>query len=213
MTVTDVDLVVVYHNQKNRSQARDLKARLAELEPGDAYTFIGVSNVERNRGFGPGCNYGAWQGDSEFIGFLNPDVHIDGPFLAPIVNTFRSDPDVVICGERFGKAAHELKVWGCRNWVCGACMFVRRSWFEAIGGFDEQFKWGWEETDLIREAEYMGLGVVSLFLPVRHESPVENSKQDHVYKNRHFDAGKKAFFKKWPRNRRRNASNRTEKAA
>lgn len=41
--------------------------------------------------------------------------------------------------------------------VTAACMMVKRSVFEAVGGFDERYKSGWEDTDLclrIREAGY-----------------------------------------------------------
>jgi len=103
----------------------------------------------------------------------------------------------VICGHAFGKPRFEIKIWGCREWVCGAAMFVQRKWFESVGGFDERYVWSWEETDLIRQAEAEGKFVKPLDLPLSHASPTENSQQDSAYKSHWFDEGQRIFESKW----------------
>ena len=61
--------------------------------------------------------------------------------------------DVVITGANFNKNPVEIRNWGLNDWVCGVAMFVKRSWFEEIGGFDERFTRAqdWELNFRLRE--------------------------------------------------------------
>jgi len=193
------DFVTVYHNDGNYDQHKHLRATLVQHEPAGGYTFIGVDNRRNNRGFAGGCNAGAFTdgATAPIIGFLNPDATIAGPFLDAVTATLVAP--VVITGCRFGKPAAELRSWGVKDWVCGAAMFVSRSWFTSVGGFDAQFVWGWEETDLIRQAEAQDLQCRSIALPIQHESPAQNSVQDTRFKHYHFNRGAERFRRKWPR--------------
>lgn len=192
------DLVTVYHNEDNFEQHKQLRAALLQHEPAGGYTFIGVDNRSNNRGFAVGCNVGAFVegANAPIIGFLNPDVNITGPFLDAVTATLV--PPVVITGCRYGKPQAELANWGLRDWVCGAAMFVSRAWFTTIGGFDTQFVWSWEETDLIRQAEAQNRQCRSISLPIQHASPTENSDQDTRYKQYHFNQGALRYYSKWP---------------
>ena len=42
------------------------------------------------------------------------------------------------------------------DWISGACMLVRRSAFEAVGGFDEGYFMYWEDADLCRRLRARG---------------------------------------------------------
>lgn len=195
-----IDVVTVFHNETNKAQARQLGRDLALQENAGTFTFNPVDNTSNNRGFAPGCNLGAARGTAPIIGFLNPDGTIHGSIVSTVVEVFeREGDDLVITGERFGKNSRELRAWGVRDWVCGACLFVRRDWFETVGGFDEAYLWGWEETDLIRTAQADGKRVMSIRLPYKHSSPGWNSEEDAQFKNRYFDAGAAHFRRKWPR--------------
>ena len=192
------DFVTVYHNETNYEQHKDLRRALEKYEP-NGYTFIGVDNRKNNRGFGVGCNVGAFtQGaTAPIIGFLNPDTEVHGPFLHKVESALIHP--VVITGCRFGKPESELRLWGVTDWVCGAAMFVSRKWFTSVNGFDPQFVWGWDETDLIRRAQVQGLRCQSIDLPIMHASPTQNSAEDTLYKQFHFNRGSQRFYSKWSR--------------
>lgn len=192
-----IDIVTVVHNATNTAQAVDLEKAIAAHEDNE-FQFVVVDNSTENRGFAKACNWGALHPDvrSPIIGFLNPDVVVNGPFI-DAVRAALEDPNVVITGCRFGKPARELAIWGVQDWVCGAAFFVKRSFFAPRHGFDEQFVWAWEETDLIRQAEHEGLRVRSIQLPLEHASPSGDSSQDIIYKRRNFELGAQRFEAKW----------------
>ena len=189
-----IDIVTVYHNKINKQQAEDLQTRLAEIEPD--CNFFPHSNEEDNLGFAKACNLKAALGSAEIIGFLNPDVEILNRFSDTVIDIMKN-PKIVITGNRFNKPSRELKIWGVNDWVCGASFFVKRSFFEQVGGFDERFIWSWEETHMIRTAESMGFSVRSHELPIKHSSPEINSLEDSEYKNRYFNLGSKIYYNHW----------------
>jgi len=197
--VIRMDIVSVFHNQVNFSEHEALKLQIAEHHPEGGYRFVGVDNRINNRGFAVGCNRGALAAglDSPIIGFINPDTWVGGSFIREVEKVVAQG--VTITGCRYGKSEHELNLWGVRDWVCGASFFVTREFFTRVGGFDEQFVWGWEETDLIRQAQAAGNPVRSIDLPLRHSSPDMDTPQDIRYKNYHFAAGGKRFNQKWAR--------------
>lgn len=195
MTVTKFDLIAVYHDRETTELTRRLAANIEHYEPAGQYAFIEVDNTVENRGFAKGCNYGAALGRAPFIGFLNPDLVVHGPFLDPVSSVFDRHDEVVITGSSFAKPRSHIERWGVRDWVCGAALFVRRSFFDSVGGFDEQFVWAWEETDLCRRAEALGLRVCAQDgqLPFEHHSQGNNTH----YKRLHFANGARRYRDKW----------------
>jgi len=196
MTVR-ADIVTVYHNPVNHAQHLDLFSMVARYELDGGLRLIGVDNRVNNRGFAAGCNLGAFHPDADapIIGFLNPDVHVNGPFVAKVAATL--DDTIVITGSRFGKPQRELDFWGVHDWVCGAALFVRRDWFTAVGGFDVQFEWSHEESDLIRQAQTDGRKCKSIALPLEHTSPVRDTPEDVAYKQFHFTQAQRRYIRKW----------------
>lgn len=195
MSATEsIEIVTVFHRPANKVLAEDLVTSIEKFEPGMKVHL--VDNMKTNRGFARGCNVGAAKVEAPIIGFLNPDVRVDAPFSEQVVSTL-SEANVVITGNRFGKSNRELKIWGCKDWCCGATFFVDREWFLSRGGFDEQFVMYFEETDLIRQAQEDGKRVKSVELPLHHASPVDDPEGDMKYKQFHFARSGKRFYKKW----------------
>lgn len=87
--------------------------------------------------------------------------------------------------------------------VTGACMMVRREEFNAVGGFDETFVNGWEDTDLC--LRYVEMGLLSYYQPKAHVQHFYSASQDRhakedinvaYWKKKWHDSGKlfKLFF-------------------
>jgi len=195
--VSRVDIVTVFHNDTNFRQHQELLESIRQHEPDGGYRVIAIDNRRNNRGFAVACNLGASDvgATAAVIGFINPDATVHGPFIDAVTGTI--DERVVITGCRFGKPDRELRIWGVRDWVCGAAMFVSRHWFTTVGGFDTQFVWSHEELDLIRRAESQGLVCQSIDLPIQHRSPDVDTPEDAAYKQHHFQQAALRYQRKW----------------
>jgi GT2 family glycosyltransferase len=66
------------------------------------------------------------------------------------------------------------------DWVSGACMLVRRSAFDQVGGMDEAFFLYWEDADLCRRLTNRGWRVV--FLPGAEVVHVGGRSSIHAYR-------------------------------
>jgi GT2 family glycosyltransferase len=136
---------------------------------------IRVVTHEVNRGFASSCNDGAAAGAGEFVIFLNNDTLpqagwldalagyvSDRPRVAMVASKLLFPDDtvqhagVVVCEDRqprhiyTGFPADHPAVNKSRRFqiVTAACVLVRRSVFEAVGGFDAAFVNGYEDVDL-----------------------------------------------------------------
>jgi GT2 family glycosyltransferase len=59
----------------------------------------------------------------------------------------------------WSRASHPVDV----DWVSGACMMLRRSAFDAVGGMDERFFLYWEDADLCRRL--LASGYRTMYVP------------------------------------------------
>lgn len=126
-----------------------------------------------NRGFARACNQAVAVASSDIVILLNNDT-VPGD-LAALVGAF-DDPEVDVAGCRIvdekghldhagvvvdfneppGLEAQHVKMdvpSGRATAVTGACMAVRREWFQMVGGFDEGFWNGYEDVDLCLRAD------------------------------------------------------------
>lgn len=126
------------------------------------HTVTVIDNSYDNRGFSKAANMGSRWGNGDFIAFINPDLYLMNGWADNIIAALQN-PDVAIAGARLNDGMpwpRDVSSNGIKTWVCGACYFVRRNFFELVGGFDEQFFFTYEETDLIKQAENMGFLIV-----------------------------------------------------
>lgn len=189
------DLVTVFHSDEYFEQFERLIDELCE-ELFMPWVEYGMDNRVENRGFARACNVGAAEGTNPIIGFLNPDLRVYDDFTLPVVDMFLRYQEVAITGERFGQPQRTVEAWGCEGWVCGGAFFIRRHVFEELGGFDERFMWGHEETDLIRRAEQVEYRVADLDLPIS-QIDVPDRPEDIAFKQQHYEDGRVLFSAKW----------------
>lgn len=138
---------------------------------------------DRNRGFASACNAGAAASAAEYLVFLNNDTLPTGGWLDALVQAAQTVRDGVAFGSRLlfpDDTVQHAGICICADrWprhiyagfpgdhpavtrprqvvaVTAACMLVRRSAFDAVGGFDTSFHNGYEDIDLCLRMAQLG---------------------------------------------------------
>lgn len=192
------DIITVVHNETNYNLAINRLLPSLKQYSNYPFNFHIRDNRNDNIGFAKACNEASSWGDQPYIGFLNPDAFVVDFFMDVILSAFNDG--AVITGGNFGKNPVEIQGWGLNDWVCGAAMFVERTWFESMDGFDERFIWSHEETDFIRRTEQMGKVCKSFReedLRIVHASPQDDSPEDIAWKQTHFAMAAQEYYRKW----------------
>jgi N-acetylglucosaminyl-diphospho-decaprenol L-rhamnosyltransferase len=174
-TGAKVDVTVV----DNASETAE-RAKLEQLAPDGAHLILSDENL----GFGAGANLALRGGSSEFICVSNADVIPDPDAIAILAGFCDSHPDCGMVGPAFAEqSAYHARLpspgalalrpliggFGHR-WVAspgpgdsieveqpaGACFVVRRSVWEQVGGFDEDYFLWYEDVDLAARLQEAG---------------------------------------------------------
>lgn len=139
-----------------------------------------------NMGFGAACNRGAAAAKGDVLLMLNPDARLEPGALEALVAALEADPGLGAVGPLVldAEGVPELS-WGddpglvfewrrareqhgrsprpappaartAVDWVTGGCLAVRRSAWEAVGGFDSGYFLYFEDADLCRRLRLAG---------------------------------------------------------
>lgn len=165
--------------------------------------------VRPNRGFGAGNNAGAQNASGEILLFLNPDTLLVQPVFKQALWRFQSDANLGLFGLRLqtrdGTRAQSfyflnpLGIFRGRIWrlldrfdiflsssmyITGADLFVRRTAFETVGGFDERMFLYHEEADLCSRLRQHHFQIA--YVPEFRLTHLEgtSTKSDKVFKYR-----------------------------
>lgn len=149
----------------------------------DRFPEYRIVALDTNVGFAAGNNAGARGASVPYLVFLNNDTEVEQGWLSALIAVAERDPSVGLvtsqivfmdrpdlvdsagdgylrCGGAFkhghGQPAEtpsgEREVFG----ACGAGFLIRRSLFERLGGFDEDYFMVYEDVDLSYRARLLG---------------------------------------------------------
>ena len=181
---------------------------------------------EKNQGFLLNCNSAALEARGKYLLFLNNDTNVQPGWLANLLDVAEKDDRVGLVGpmllypdgrlqEAGGIIWRDASGWNYGNrdyperpeynylkeadYISGACIMVRRSVWDEIGGFDERFVPAYyEDTDLAFEARRRGYKVI--YQPQSRVVHLEGISHGTDLKSgikSYQKANQAAFRKKW----------------
>lgn len=184
-------------------------------------TFIYFS--KKNLGYGGGHNFLAKKSKANFLFLLNPDTLIPDEWaIIQLFCKIEKNPAIKVIGPKLynskgqtqswdhgesrgfvAKIMNELGLGLCLKhrketacaWVSGAALMIRKSTFDEIGGFDENFFLYKEEEDLCLRIRRKNRNAKIIYYPevkICHIGSVVAKREDHFKKSINY------FLKKHP---------------
>lgn len=204
--------IIIVNNDREEEQAILALGRKLGLR---------VYTLAVNSGFGSAANFGAAQARGEFVAFINPDTVWQYPILDGITHFFHDSKEEQVLGvrlfDRYGRpeafsrgAAPRFSTLLLQNifpfysqavtrppydWVSGAALFLPKTLFQRMNGFDERFFLYFEDVDLCLRAQEQGAKIVSIdqfFLLHQGGKSFSSSKEQ----KRHFYISQQRYYAK-----------------
>jgi GT2 family glycosyltransferase/glycosyltransferase involved in cell wall biosynthesis len=180
---------------------------LRELPP----PYVVLLN-ERNLGYAASNNRAARIAQGEFLVLLNNDLLLQAGWLEPMLAAFSINPRAGIVGniqvaadtgevdhvgigfrdggypihhrEPVATAQRRGSYAAFPGGVTAACCALRREWFVRIGGFDEEYRNGFEDIDLcLRSREDGFINLTATASVVRHHISRSTGRAAYEYRN------------------------------
>lgn len=86
------EIIIVDNNSPDKD--------LVELEQKNNYENVYFCYLNKNMGFGKGCNYGYKKASGNFVCFLNPDTIIMDNIFRDVIDLFNSDESIGVIGPK-----------------------------------------------------------------------------------------------------------------
>ncbi len=173
---------------------------------------------QQNLGFSGSNNRAAQHASGDYLLFLNNDLELTPGWLEPMLELHQSKLKVGAVGniqrnfstglvdhagiffDLNGMPTHAWKnrkrlppfSWSERTAITGACFLIKRSLFESLNGFCEDYRNGMEDVDLCARMKELGY---RLF--VSHESVIKHHVSRSPGRHDHNDVNSNLFKERW----------------
>jgi len=187
---------------------------------------ITVLRNKENLHFLKNCNNASKYAKGKYLLFLNNDVLVQSNWLSRLINVIEPDNAVGIVGSKLLFPDGTLQEAGGILWkdgsgwnygrsddpekaeynyiketdyVSGACLLIRKSLWEQIGGFDEQYSPAYyEDTDICFEVRRLGYKVIYQPLSkIIHFEGMSNGTDLNAGTKKYQIANQEKFVRKW----------------
>ncbi len=173
---------------------------------------------ESNFGFAKSSNIGASHASGKYLCFLNNDLVLSPGWFEPMFELITSQVDIGAVGNiqvepETGLIHHAgvffdwngspLHAWRYRkrrpkgefgewNAVTAACLLIKADVFRKVGGFDEEYKNGFEDIDLCVRLRAKGYRLL-----VSNRSVIEHHGSVAPGRKKYDEANRERFLKRW----------------
>lgn len=189
-------------------------------------TGIHLIRNSENLGFLKSCNKTATQAKGRFICFLNNDTEVQEGWLEHLIAVFKKNESAAITGPKLiypdgrlqeagGIIWNDASAWNYGrfdeaqkpdynylkevDYISGACLVIRKTVWDKVGGFDEQFAPAYyEDTDLAMKVRKAGYEVIYQPLAVvTHHEGASNGLDESSGLKKFQAVNRTKFFSKW----------------